>query len=81
MLQIERGTAAGPGGGRGEFLIILAHHWDNNQLSRFSNFCMALMHGEIPPWFGMAMGAINTVAAYKTEEKKDDKVRPIGCRR
>ena len=78
MLQIERGTAAGPGGGRGEFLINLAQQWDNDQLDRFTTFCMALMHGEVPPWFGLAMGAINTIGAYKTDEKLDDKLRPIG---
>ena len=78
MLQIERGTASGPGGGRGEFLITLAQHWDDSQLARFSSFCMAHMHGDIPPWFGLAMGAINTIAAYKTEAKQDDSVRPIG---
>ena len=75
MLQIERGTAAGPGGGRGEFLITLAQQWDDSQLNRFSTFCMALMHGEVPPWFSLAMGAINTIGAYKTSEQSDDKLR------
>ena len=39
---------------------------------------MALMHGEVPPWFSLAMGAINTIGAYKTSEQSDDKLRPIG---
>ena len=78
MLQIERGTAPGSGGGRGEFLITLAQQWTDDQNARFSSFCMAFMHGETPPWSGLAMGAINTIAAYKTDEKLDDKVRPIG---
>ena len=78
MLQIERGTASGPGGGRGEFLTVLAQQWSDSQLDRFKNFLMAFLHGETPPWFAKVMGAITTVAQFKTEEKVDDKVRPIG---
>ena len=78
MLHLERGTTAGPGGGRGEFLIVLAQQWNAEQLERFSNFCMHLLHGDTPPWFSTVMGAITTVPLYKTEEMLDDQVRPIG---
>ena len=80
MLQIEPGTAAGPGGGRGEFLTCLAQNWNFDQLRRFARFSDQLLHGEIPPWFAKVMAAITTVPLFKTDEKLDDKVRPIGVK-
>ena len=35
--------------------------------------------GELPPWFHRVMGAIVSVALYKTEDKDASKVRPIGA--
>ena len=78
MLQIVRGTASGPGGGRGEYLICLAQQWNAEQFRRFENFSMQFLHGETPPWFGKVMRAISTIAAYKTKETNPDQVRPIG---
>lgn len=78
MLQIVRGTASGPGGGRGEYLIFLAQQWNPEQFRRFENFSLKLMHGELPPWFNKVMRSISTVAAYKTIDMSPDQVRPIG---
>ena len=48
MLDIEPGTAACPGGGRGEYLVALAEFWDQQQLQHFEQFAQHLMHGKPP---------------------------------
>ena len=77
MLSVNCGTAAGPGGGCGEFIIALAEHWDGAQLHCYSHFCQYYIQGELPPWFSMVMSAITNIPLYKTVKKQDELIRPI----
>ena len=36
------------------------------------------MNGDFPPWFSSVMGAVVSIALFKTKEQEAHKVRPIG---
>ena len=41
---------------------------------------LKILPSDIPPWFAKVMAAITTVPFFKTAEKIDIKVRPIGVK-
>ena len=78
MSGLQRGAGSGPGGCKNEYLITLSEVWEVQEMDRFECFCMAYLKGDLPPWMYHLLLTITTVPLYKTEERLDDKLRPVG---
>ena len=78
LLSLEPGSAAGPGGCRGEYLTVLGKTLDNFQMERLKRFCYKYLQGDVPVWFSSVMASIVSVPLFKSAEKDSSKIWPIG---
>ena len=78
MLGLERGVSSGPGGLRNEHLISLAEVWGEEEMARLQEFGLLYLNSSLPPWFYRVWGTVTTVPLYKTIQREEDKLRPVG---
>ena len=78
MAGLERGVSSGPGGLRNEHLITLAEVWGEGEMARLQEFGLLYLNSSLPPWFYRVCGTVTTVPLYKTNQQREDKLRPLG---
>ena len=78
MLGLERGVSPGPGGLRNKQIIVLAEVWNHEEMGRLKEFGLLYLNGSLPPWFYRVWGTVTTVPLYKTRNREEDKLRPVG---
>ena len=78
MLGLERGPSSGPGGLRNEHLISLAEVWGEGEVERLQEFGLLYLNSSLPPWFYRVWGTVTTVPLHKTNQREEDKLRPVG---
>merc|ERR1711867_411927 len=74
----ETGVAPGTGGMRPEYLTSLAQQWGEAVMDRLEKFGLCYLNGMLPPWFYRVYGAVTTVPLFKTSQKLDSKLMPVG---
>ena len=47
-------------------------------MDRLEKFGLCYLNGMLPPWFYRVYGAVTTVPLFKTSQKLDSKLRPVG---
>ena len=80
LLSLHPGTAPGSGGFRPEFLIALAELWEDDQMRLLEEFGMRYLAGDLPPWFDKLWLSQETMGLFKTKERSNYLLRPIGMR-
>lgn len=80
MLGLEPGVSPGTGGMRGEFLITLAEVWSEEEMTRMEEFGMEYLNGLLPPWFYRVWGTVTTIPLFKTEQRLNSRLRPVGVK-
>jgi hypothetical protein len=78
ILGLERRVSSGPGGLRNEHLISLADVWGQEEMGRLQEFGLLYLNSSLPPWFYRVWSTVTTVPLYKTSQREEDKLRPVG---
>ena len=76
--DLERGKAAGPGGMRPEFLVVLGQVLGEEDMERLERHATRCLNGLYPAWFHRCLGAVTTVPLYKDVLQNDTAIRPLG---
>ena len=78
MLGLERGVSSGPGGLRNEHLVTLAEGWGEEEMERLQEFGLLYLNSSLPPWFYRVWATVTTVPLFKTSQRDEEKLRPVG---
>ena len=78
LLDLEGGMSTGTGGLRPEYLTCLAETWGEEDMSKFEEFGMRYLTGQLPRWWYRVWLTVATVPLFKTIHHTT--VRPIGIR-
>ena len=78
LLDLEKGKAAGPGGMRPEFLVVLGEVLSEGDIDRLEQHSLRCLNGSYPPWFHSCLGVVTTVPLYKPGQRENTSLRPLG---
>ena len=78
LLALPAAVSPGSGGLRNEYLVALGERLEDEEIQLLERFSLAYIRTELPPWFYKVWLTLQTVALFKTAERKD--VRPLGLR-
>ena len=78
FLNLELGSAPGAGRMRPEYLITLGREIGREDMEKLLEHSLNTLNGTYPPWFHRAAGAFITVPLFKTTQKQDTVLRPLG---
>ena len=78
LLGLERGTATGPVGMRPEFLIETGELLGEEDIRRLELHSLRCLNRAYPAWFHRCLWAVTTVSLYKTKERENTLIRPLG---
>ena len=78
LLDLEKGKAAGPGGMRPEFLVVLGEVLSEENVGRLEQHSLRCLNGAYPPWFHCCLGVVTTVPLYKPGQRQNTSLRPLG---
>ena len=78
LVALELGSAPGTGGMRPEFLVTLGKEMNDEDMGRLEEHGMSYLNGAYPPWFYRAEAVITTVPLFKTSQRQEAKLRPVG---
>ena len=78
LLDLERGSASGPGGMKPDFLIALGEVLEEEDMARLEQHSLRCLNGDYPAWFHTCLGAVTTVPLYKNKQCSNSQIRPLG---
>ena len=78
LLRLEPGVAAGTGGMKAEYLIVLAKQMEEEDMELLQSFGMKYLSGELPNWFYPVWLTVQTVPLFKSSQQNT--LRPVGVR-
>jgi hypothetical protein len=63
---------------RPEVLIAIGEQLGEEDMRRLEQHSMRCLNGAYPAWFHRCLGAVTTVPLYKTQERENTQIRPLG---
>ena len=78
LQSLEEGSAPGSGGLWPEFLQVLGHKMEEDEMILLEELGMHYLRGDLPHWFYCVWLTVQTVPLFKTSEQST--VRPLGLR-
>ena len=78
LVSLELGSSPGVGGMRPEFLVTLGKLMGEEDMARLEEHGLNFLNGVYPAWFYRAEAAITTVPLYKSSQRQETKLRPVG---